>query len=317
MKMAVRFNPLDLVDYMGPKPIKVFDKNPSYSIQEELFESIFYDSKKVNYGLRKRIGDFYEILTQSIFGGNWVGTRNASQIENGLFQPDIITQDKIIESKSVCWKETLKLTDFQIDQYLVHQCDGSQPNRIFFAIYKYKLRNPLIYFKQFNKNVLDEIVKTLSQETAFMMFLPFSVVYNLHNPDLPSEFKSRYEDERWDRLSRFNSTGIKRMLEFPGEVLDSYSLNPEDYLIVKTRLPEGVRMNQSSVKPFPILFVEDKDHKKWLSEFKVKNKERIKTIISEDKRKKDYIVRNEGCSDLDLDESTSQVSSEESDDLPF
>lgn len=260
--MSIKFDPCDLIEYMGPKPIKVVKPNMSYPIQGELFESTFHGKGQINYGFRKRIGDFYEILTAGIYGGRWVGTLNISPEENGLFQPDVITENKIIESKSVCWKETLKLTDYQVDKYLLEQCNNNQ-NKIFFAVYKYKLRNPLIYFKAFKKNVLEKIVETLSSETAFMMFLPFSVVYNLHDPSLVNpEYKSRYENEHWDILSRFNSTGIKKMLQFPEEVLTSYNLNPKDYSIIKTRLPEGVTMNQYPVKSFPILFIEDKNHKK-------------------------------------------------------
>jgi len=316
--MAIRFDPSDLVDYMGPKPIKVFNKNLEYPIQEKLFELLSRNPWQVDYGFRTRIGNFYEILTTGIFGGRWVGTQNASQNENETFQPDVITQDKIIESKSVCWKETLKLTDFQIDKYLVHQCDGSKPNKIFFAVYKYKLRNPLIYFKQFKKNVLEEMVKTLSQETAFMMFLPFSVVSNLHNPDLAnSEFKSRYEKGNFDPISRFNSTGIKRMLQFPEEVLESYSLNPDDYLIKKTRFPREVKMNQYAIKPFPILFIEDKNHKKWLETFKKDNLERVLIIKKEDNKKKDYLLREEGCSDTDLEEENSSLFKDGTENIPF
>jgi hypothetical protein len=315
--MGRKFNPLELEEYMGPRPIKVSSKNLEYPIQNDLFESIYLHSPQVNYGYRKRIGDFYEILTTGIFGGQWVGTQNVSNEENGCFQPDVISSNKIIESKSVCWKETLKLTDFQIDQYLFHQCDGSKPDKIFFAIYKYGLRNPLIHFKTFKQNILEQIVSSLSQETSFMLFLPFSVIFSLHDPEiLCSEFKSRYERGNFDPLSRFNSTGLKKMLQSPEEVLISYNLNPNNYLIRKTRLPFGMTINNNPIKPFPVLYIEDKNHQEWIKDFKEANWARVQKILNDNLTKAEYLLRREGCSDVDLDE-PEQEREEDLDSLPF
>lgn len=301
--MGKKFQPLSLTDYMKSKPIKVINKNPSFPIQTELFE---YSPDKVNYGLRTRIGTFYEILTSAIFGGRWLGTTNAANNGNGLFQPDVISKEKIIESKSVCWKEALKLVDFQMDQYLLQQCDDfyQNPHRIFFSIFKYDVKNPLSYFQKTKGNHLENMVKTLSENTSFLLFLPFSVVSALHNPEgeISEEKKlyySRYEDEGFDTLTRLKATGMKELLVSPEKVLDIYGLNPEEYQIVKTRLSNGVKINQNRVKPFPILFIEDKDYDSWLEKFREENKFKVEIIRREEKKKKDYYMRHEGCSDAD------------------
>jgi len=303
-------------EYMNEKPIAVVDKSPSYPIQRDLFENLPTD--RINYGYRKRIGDFYEILTTAIFGGRWIGTRNASQRRDELFQPDVVSKDKIIESKSVCWSENLKLVDFQIDQYLLQQCDSfyQQSSPIFFAIYKYKVKNPLVQFKQIKNNALEEIVKTLSEETAFMIFLPFSIISPLHNPTIHNHFNSRYENGKFDPLTRFKTSGIKKMLFSPEEVIKEYGLNPEDYLIIRTCLPEGIKMNNFLIKPFPILFIEDLDYKAWLGRFKEENASRVESIRFDEKKKRDYLIRNDGCSDTEI-EKPAKNSAEEDDDIPF
>jgi hypothetical protein len=285
---------------MKSKPIKVVDKNPSYPIQSELFD---YSPDKINYGFRTRIGIFYEILTSAIFGGRWLGTTNASNNGNGLFQPDVMSKDTIIESKSVCWKEALKLVDFQMDQYLLQQCENfyQNPRRIFFSIFKYDVPHPLSYFKNAEGNHLEAMVKSLSENTSFLLFLPFSVVSTLHNPKLNqgNGYFSKYGDPNFDPLTRLKATGMKDLLVSPEKVLDIYGLNQDDYKIVKTRLSNGVKMNQNKIVPFPILFLEDKDYNSWLKKFREENKFKIEIIQREGKKKKDYWMRMEGCYDVD------------------
>ena len=301
--MKEKFEPSSLTEYMNSKPIKVVNKNPTYPIQKELFK---YDEDRVNYGLRTRIGTFYEILTSAIFGGRWLGTSNASENGNGLFQPDVLSKETIIESKSVCWKEALKIVDFQFDQYLLQQCADfyQSPHRIFFSIFKYNIKSPLSYFRQNKTNVLEEMVKGLSQNTSFLLFLPFSVISSLHNSEqnISEEKKlyfSRYEDQRFDTLTRLKATGMKKILLSPEEILEVYGLNPQDYKIVKTRLPGKIKMNQNEIIPFPILLIEDKNYNKWLEKFREENKFKIKIIQSEEKKKRDYWMRQQGCSDID------------------
>jgi hypothetical protein len=300
--MKEKFEPLSLQEYMGSKPIKVVNSSPSYPIQKELFN---YVPNKVNYGLRTRIGTFYEILTSAIFGGKWLGTSNSSNNGNGLFQPDVMSRDTIIESKSVCWKEALKLVDFQLDQYLLQQCTDFYQNsrRIFFSIFKYNVKSPLSYFKNFKGNHLEEMVKTLAENTSFLMFLPFSVVSALHTPrENSSEEKkayfSRYEDPRFDPLTRLKATGMKDLLLFPEKVLEIYGINPKDYKIVKTKLPKSVKINKNKINSFPILFIEDLDYDSWLKMFKEENKDKVRFIQSEEKKKRDYWTREQGCSDV-------------------
>lgn len=295
--MAEKFNPLSLTEYMQSKPIKPINENPLYPIQGELFD---YNSEKINYGFRKRIGSFYEILTSAIFGGKWLDVENVSN-GNGLFQPDVMSKEKIIESKSVCWKECLKLVDFQIDQYLLQQCDNfyQTPRRIFFSIFKYNINRPLSFFKKAEGNHLEKIVTSLSENTSFLLFLPFSIIYQLHNPEGKDEnpFFSRYENPYFDTLTRLKATGMRELLVSPEKVLDIYGLCPEDYKIVKTHLPNGIKMNQNKITPFPILFIEYVDYDSWLDKFIEETKTKVEIIKKEEKKKRDYWMRQEGCSD--------------------
>lgn len=318
--MREKFNPLSLENYMGTEPIKVVNKSPSYPVQKELFQ---YIPDGINYGFRTRIGRFYEILTSAIFGGKWIGTNNVSINGDELFQPDVLSKETIIESKSVCWKDSLKLVDFQMDKYLLQQCANfyQNPRKIFFSIFKYGVTKPLSYFKKTKGNHLDEMVKVLSQNTSFLLFLPFSVVSALHTPREKSleekeNYFSRYEDQRFDTLTRLKTTGMKDLLLFPEKVLEIYGLNPSDYKIVRTKLPNKVKMNNNQITPFPILFIEDLNYALWLEKFKEENKTKVENLQSQEKKKKDYWIRQDGCSDVD--EGKSEINEELfKDDIPF
>ena len=276
-----KFDPLSLERYMDSEPLKIQDTNPEYPIQKELFE---YNEEGINFGYRMRIGAFYEILSKAIFGGRWLGNRNASQNGTEIFQPDVVNSEIIMESKSVSWGESLKLTDFQTDRYLLQQCENFylNPRQIFFSIYKYKLRHPLTCFKEIKGNKLEGIVSLLSRETGYMLFLPFSVISTIHNPETQSKFKSRYEGDKYDPLTRFSAKGIKRMLLSPGEVLESFSLSLNDYEITRTRFPGGIKMNKYSVQPFPVLLIKDKNYESWFEEFRKENEEKSRRVREEE-----------------------------------
>ncbi|MDP2628735.1 MAG: hypothetical protein Q8P15_02460 [Nanoarchaeota archaeon] len=298
--MGRNFDPQSLKEYMDSKPFKVFNKKSFFPIQKSFFEEC---GEAINYGYRKTIGDFYEILSYAIFGGKWQGNSDNSENENGnAFKPDIINSDKkiIIESKAVCWRESCKFTDYQMGRYLLQQCDSffMKHHKIFFSIYKYKLREPLNYFKEFKEDVLENIVRTLSENTGYSLFFPFSVAHAIHNPKTNGIYKSRYERKRWDPITRLTATGIKKMFLDPEEFLEKIGLSPERYNITRTKTPKGMKMNQYEIPEFPILYIEDKNYKKWFEVFKTKYSEEASTIRIEEKTKEDYReMRKEGCSD--------------------
>jgi hypothetical protein len=316
--------------YLGPKPIKVAQRKLTYPIQMELFpRTIHLGSGKEYKRDNKYIGSFYEILAQGIFGGEWRGVRHSAS-ENGDWSllPDVVTNKEVMDSKAVSWDESLKIGDFQFDKYLVQQCTSEflSSRKIFIPMFKYGLRHPWTLFDTFRENQLENIVRELAGKTAFMLFIPFSLAYKIHHPEAPSRFISRYDGERYDNMTRFSSRGIKLMLENPKECLEGLNVNPEDYIIERARLPDGMKMNQFSIRPFPMVLLQDKNYDGWLANFIEGNQERVRQLLDEKRTRDQYRqreqeeeMRAEGCSDVDLEDEEKKEREESLDDvdLPF
>jgi len=315
--------------YMGPKPIKVARKKLSYPIQMELFPKPISPRTGMNYKRdNKYIGSFYEILAHGIFGGEYRGVRpSASGNGEWSFLPDIITSDEVMDAKAVSWDESLKIGDFQFDKYLVQQCTAEfiSQRRIFIPMFKYNIRHPWTLFDTFKEHQLENIVRELAGKTGFMLLLPFSLAYKIHHPEPPFEFITRYDGERYDNMTRFSTKGLKLMLTNPKECLERLNIDPEDYVIEKARLPDGMKMNQFSIKPFPMVLLKDRDYDSWLSSFIEGNRERVEQLLDEKRTRDEYRrkeqegdMRAEGCSDVGLEEEEKGLAgTSEEDDLPF
>jgi hypothetical protein len=305
--MGKRFDPLTLDDYMEGEPIQIANQEINYLMtgvpnrQIDLFEENSKPKSNTDF-YKKVISRFYEALTNAIVGGEWRGMKNSS-INDWVFYPDVVTKNEIFDSKGVCWHEKTPLWDLQMDRYLLQQCENTfmSPRKINYYIYKYKIDHPTKHFDKFdNETVVDDIISTLSNETGYLLAFPFSVVYNLHNPDIPSKYKSRYEGEKWIRETRFLSSGMKQMLICPEEVLSSVNLDASHFILTKTHLPEKIRINGNEINSFPILRIEDRNgnYESWLEQIKKENAEKL-IYLKEEKIAKDIeMMRQEGCSDV-------------------
>jgi hypothetical protein len=325
--MVKKWEPLTLDDYLGAEPIGVVNREVNYlmsglpSRQIELFEGDIKLKNNTDF-YKKVVSRFYEALTHAIVGGDWRGMKNSSTID-WVFYPDVVTKDEIFDSKGVCWQEKCPLWDLQIDRYLLQQCENvfMPPKKISYYIFKYKVDHPTKCFDKFkNETVVDDIISTLSSETGYLLALPFRVIHNLHNPEIHSKYKSRYDGERWVRETRFLSRGMKQMLISPEEVLSSINLNSSNFNIIKTNLPEGIKINGNEVASFPILRIEDKNgnYESWLQQLKEENAEKL-SYLKEEKHTKDIeLLRQEGCSDIELfDESAPSKDETFTDEVPF
>ena len=310
-KRGPYFKPRSLEEYMGVKPLIPNRKNNTLPIQQMMFEG------QSQYGFRRYIGAFYELITEGLFGGKWQGTDNVSLFHDDPFKPDIIHNGKdyltITESKASSWRDNVKFADYQIDKYMIQQCtslflesESDQENKIFFALYKYMVRDPLSKIKNLGGNPLEEIINMLTKETGFLLYLPFSIIHIFHTTNGTSQYQSRYEGDRWFPISRISTTGLKEMLKNPQEVLESFGINPYDFVIQKTRTPNEFYVNRKKVEPFPILYIYDKNHRKWLNEFREKNLSRVNELI-ENGMKKDSHISNE----------YEEVSDEKLEEIPF
>jgi hypothetical protein len=272
---------------------KVADRNLSYPIQGGLFTS--YRESTLEQGLRTRIAQFYEILTAAIVGGEW--NRNRNMLENGYghLHPDVICDDRLIDAKAVCAERPLKLRDIQFEQYFLHQGVSTDNRKIFYSICRYEISNPIVYLRQ-KENALGEIVSILSKKTDFIIFLPFSAVINMHNPNCSSF--SRYEKDKKtgkkvpDPLTQIPQSGLIKLFTSPEIFLDDCGINSGDYLLTRTTFPSGIRMNEHEINQFPILQIEDKDYERWLIKFRADNSIKIKALQDKVKTKRRGIVDN-------------------------
>jgi hypothetical protein len=312
--MVKKFDPLSLEEYMQSKPIKVKKKNLTYptniipKYQFRLFDNkVARQIRGENYN--RAVGVFYEIITEGITGGTWMGLRNSATERDSVYKPDVVSEDKLYDAKSVAWNRSCKLTDFQMDKALLQECTGAfiQPQkRIFIPLFKYKLSRP---WKEFDSAGLDLekiLVSTLCEQTGFCLFLPFQVIYNIYSKDIPaSDYKSRYEGDKWDHTTRFLCGGIKKMLLDPETALSSIQLNPEHFEIKKTHLPKGVKVNNNNVNPFPILFMDYKNgsYEDWLDKISIEKKEDLERLKYEKRTREDYRTGKEGPHFFELRES--------------
>lgn len=289
--MKEKINSLSLREYLENKPLEVKTYSAQYPVSYK--QRLLFGDDNRNYQTRrynKISGGYYEVLTSAITGGIWRGTRNSSYGNWGFF-PDVVTEDSIIDSKGVCWKEKCALLDFQIHRYLLQQCNKTfmPQEKIRYFIFKYKIRSPSEIFGNFREDELEEkIISTLSKETAFLIDIPFSVLYNLHNPNIRSSFKSRYNGDKWDNETAFLCKGLLKMLFSPEEVLRSVQLEPSQFEIIKTHLPKGMTINGFDIASYPILKIEDKNYEAWLKQLKEDNAERLVQLENERKTREEY-----------------------------
>jgi len=296
--MAIRFDPSGLADYMNyPRALKysiqrtdfIGDYFPQlYDTRGEIFRGETpnkWGRKEFENNFKTRSGAFFELLAHQIFGGSLLGLRYMSGVDG--FRPDIVEypKNKIREVKSCKWGDSLKLTDHKIGEYALIQgysllsknpgkCEDFQ---IFFDCFKYYLTAPVDFFSQSTKDktkLFSSIFDIMPQETAFLISLPFSIIWEIHRKS------SRYEDNKWDNCSRFNAPMMQALLTDPHQTLeDKLKLNPDDYRIKKTRIPKTMEICRRKLKPFPVLLIKHcskNQHNKWAKKFTEENEDYLK-----------------------------------------
>jgi hypothetical protein len=301
--MREKFEPLSLQEYMESKPIKVKEPNLTYPLgvipaDSPNLSDDFKQQPISGQHCNRAVGTFYEILTAGITGGYWTGSRNSSRTKK-VYKPDVISKEGIYDSKSVCWDEDCKLQDFQMDHHLVQEAMGEyiQPRRkIFIPIFKYKLISPWKTFDRDRIHLKKTLISTLCDNTGFLLFLPFKVIYSLYSREIPADCKNRYEGDKWDYETRFLDDGMRDMLLHPEKILLSIKLNPKDFEIRKTCLPKGVKINGQEIMPFPILQIDycNGNYETWIEQINNEKAKELEKIITEKRTRDDYRKGREG-----------------------
>jgi len=280
-----------LKDYSKARPIKIFNREIIYPVQETLPEIGFDYSS----GMRVRSGKFFEVLSQGIYGGRFKERLEINEKggRDSIIEPDLFYQYKSIyifkEIKSFSPDNTLKLFDEQMNKYAIQQFESIEIDgveilpTINFDLFRHRIKN---LDKSYKQTDLEELIRNLSHNIGFMISIPFSVAYAIYdnasipydiNPS-PFPFTSRYEGKAYSWCTQFRPRGINNLLAYPEKTFEKLGLNPLDFDFIKSKFPKGVKMNGNRVTPFPILIVRERYPDTELRNLEDRVKERWKRM---------------------------------------
>jgi len=256
----VRDGHLDkLKDYFDAPNLEIKNKNLTYPTTELQLSlpGLEFDRRG---GLNVRLGRFFEILAQGVYGGK-IGDFYEFNELNGEIkrsEPDI-THKKINilrEVKATYIKNSLQLRDKQMEKYFSLQFEDlfSTPPVIRFEIFRHNVKGPLNIF---NENGLEGVIKELTEGTRAMISFPFSIMYRIYKANLP--FTGRCKGEIFYNSTRFYASGLNYLLAEPEETFKKLKINPEFFEFEKKRFPDDVMLNEKGVTPFPILIINEKN----------------------------------------------------------
>lgn len=203
-----------------------------------------------------RMGDFYEMLSSSLFGGKLHDTDGDWRTGQGC-NPDIISerQKLIIESKANRIGHQLNLLDEQVERYRNLQL--SLPNhRILYTIWRHKFQN----IKAFS-GTSTELFDELSTCTVACVVLSFSLILSLWRIRKESLGRKRYETDKWYHCTRVGSKLTNRFLTEPECVLRDLGEDPGEFQIEGFRSSPSLRVNGAPMCRFYIRTCTDKRHK--------------------------------------------------------
>ena len=288
MEKRLRFirspNPFaGLDDYLIADEFRIKNNQIEYPIQLALDGFRIIPAEE---GMKGKLGYYFESLSQGIYGGRLRGfpqpvngSRHSREVVT--LEPDIVDDEKnyLRDSKAVSPGNCVKIEDVQLGKYVCLQLKKNIPNpsRITFEIFRHGVRGLV---KNFKHKPLEELVNMLSTNTRFMISLPLSVLLAVHNFGLINRYDNnkpkysyRYDGEKYRHYSSLSSHGLNAILAYPEETLVRYGLSPDNYNILKLRLPKGITMNRREIRPFPVLLIRDKNHGEWLEQFRARGRE--------------------------------------------
>lgn len=279
----IRGKPFEgLEDYLKGSSIKTKNKKIIYpisnSIQNNLLPELIFENPE--FGLRTRLGHYYELLSKSISGGAIKKQYNCND-NNIKSEPDLTIHKKnksisLIEVKSIAPGEALKLADNQIAKYVSLQTGDyfTKCPSITFNIFRHGISG---IQKKYMARPLEELICDLSKTTKFLISLPFSVIFELYK-STDGFSGSRYEGRFYPNLTRFNSSKINDLIANPEHTLEKMKINLDDLIIQKRKFPSTIFMNGINLSSFPALIILDKLSSEEVSENIKKDLEKNKEI---------------------------------------
>jgi len=225
--------------------------------------SLEYGNRQIRDKNRQILGDFYEFLTAGIYGG--VIRRNVEVTKSVYIEPDVLNDEtkQGFESKAVNSSESLKLDDRQIQRY--HKLQFyMQEYDFYFVVYRHSL-------KGLNNYEQENIFSVLSDRTFGSIVIPLSLVTHMHALR-DNDFIYRYEGEKWCHTTAVRSHVLNRFFGdltrgSEKEIVQELGANPKEYEFFRLMSPLDFLIKGNRIKPFPVMFISDKNPGKWIDYF--------------------------------------------------
>jgi len=205
------------------------------------------------------MGLFYETLTSLFYGG--VLGASFSPVTNELSlltKPDIVNHDTkhFYECKSVRNGHHGMFLDTQLngyDQLQEHFPDYSTS----FAIYRHTLPG----IKSSWQGTTNDLFQELSQKTAYLVLLPYSIVQQFQTvgqSGVSSSLVSRYDNPQstYDTCTCLRSSTLTTLATEPERVIDDLKIDREQFTINRYRSP-GCWINSIPLRRFLIIQIDD------------------------------------------------------------
>ena len=248
------------------QPLKVFKKDLVYPLRnvQKVFPNIGWE---YSYGMRARLGLYFEILSAAIYGGELNHDRKVEiedEDRNFVTEPDVTHSKKKIyrEVKSVARGNGVLLKDYQMEKYAKYQCNDRLPPIVRFEIFRHGVRDLV---KNYKVSELDSLVSELSEKTRFLISIPFSLAYTIYD-NCPKNISSRYEEKGYEWYTRFNSTGLNKLLSNPQEIVKELGFDIKDFCFKFRKFPKGVMFNGREISQFPVLIIKETgSYEQWMN----------------------------------------------------
>ena len=219
--------------------------------------------------------DFYEALAQAIFAGE---IRNRNK-ESGDIEPDLTDceRNRYIEVKCAGHTRRIMLKDDQIDKYRKLQLSEFpiENPRIYFTMFRYAVRGIEKHVKDYRE---DQVINFLTTNTSYMVGLPFSVIYHIHqHGSASSDLYTRCETERSNPVTNFSTRAFELFFSEPERALKDVYLNPKDFNIRRTKISKRMSVNSYSLNQFPITLIKDNDeyHQQFIDRLKEERERKV------------------------------------------
>jgi hypothetical protein len=209
------------------------------------------------------LGDFYEFMTAGIYGG--IIRQNICTTSSAYVEPDVLNKEtrQGFESKACHCSELLKLNDHQVQRYQGLQF-LMQDYSFYFAVYKHSLTG-------LNDYEEETLFLGLSDKTLCSVVIPLSLVLDMHCTR-DENLVYRYDGDKWYPNTAIRSRTLNKFFGdlrkgSESEIVREIGANPKDYTFRRLMSPINFFIKGNRIKPFPVMFISDRNHEEWLRKF--------------------------------------------------